>query len=295
MNDTTLAIDLAKTVFEVAVSTRPGAVNRRRRLTRKQLSRFVEQQPPSTILLEACSSSHYWGRRFQESGHHVLLLHPQDVARYRKGQKTDRTDAKAILEAHRNEDIQPVPIKSPDQQALTSLHRLRSRWMAVRTAGLNTIRGLLREFGLPIPVGAKRVVPQVTAWLDEGTVHPALAPVLRDAVHEIRDLETRIHGVETQLASLGADMDTVQRLRTVPGIGLLTATALVAFVGSPRRFPSGRRFASYLGLVPKEFSSGAVRRRGHIHKRGDVYLRTLLIHGARSDRRGDTPITSVAL
>lgn len=184
MNDTTLAIDLAKTVFEVAVSTRPGAVSRRRRLTRKQLSRFVEQQAPATILLEACSSSHYWGRRFQEIGHHVLLLHPQDVARYRKGQKTDRTDAKALLEAHRNEDIQPVPIKSPDQQALTSLHRLRSRWMASRTAGLNTIRGLLREFGLPIPVGATRVVPQVTAWLDEGTVHPALAPVLRDAVQD---------------------------------------------------------------------------------------------------------------
>jgi len=282
MNDTILAIDLAKTVFEVAVSNRPGTVARRRRLTRGQFWRFVEKEPPTTILMEACSSAHYWGQRFEQIGHQVLLLPPYDVAKYRKGQKTDRTDAKALLEAHRNEDIRPVPIKSPDQQALTSLHRLRSRWMASRTAGLNTIRGLLREFGLPIPVGAKRVVPQVTAWLDDDTVHPALAPVLRDAVQEIRDLEGRIQRIETQLGALGVQMEDVRRLRTVPGIGLLTGTALVAFVGSPRRFPSGRRFASFLGLVPKEFSSGGVRRLGHIHKRGDVYLRMLLIHGARS-------------
>jgi transposase len=232
--------------------------------------------------MEACGSAHYWGQRFEAMGHRVRLLPAHDVARYRKGQKTDRNDAKAMLEAYRNEEVQPVPIKSPDQQALASLHRLRSRWVASRTAGLNTIRGLLREFGLPIPVGATRVVPQVTAWLEDDTIHPALAPILRDAVQEVRDIEDRMRRVETQLAALGAQMEEVRRLRTIPGIGLITATALVATVGSPRRFRTGRRFASFLGLVCKEFSSGSARRRGHIHKRGDVYLRTLLIHGARS-------------
>jgi transposase len=232
--------------------------------------------------MEACSSAHHWGRCFERIGHHVLLLPPHDVAKYRKGQKTDRTDAKALLEAHRNEEICPVPIKSTDQLAMTSLHRLRSRWMASRTAGLNTIRGLLREFGCHIPVGASHVLPQVTAWLDDGSIHPALAPILRDALDEIRDLEARIRRLETQLEVLAKGMDDVRRLRSVPGIGLLTATALVAFVGSPQRFPTGRCFASFLGLVPKEFSSGHIRRRGSIPKRGDIYLRTLLIHGARA-------------
>jgi transposase len=159
---------------------------------------------------------------------------------------------------------------------------MRSRWKGTRTSALNTVRGLLREFGLPIPVGAKQVVPQVTAWLGDGVIHPVIGPPLREMLDEIRQLEVQIKGIEVQLEAISLQMPDVARLRTIPGIGLLTSTALVAFVGSPHRFRSGRRFASFLGLVPKEFSSGSTRRRGHIHKRGDTYLRMLLVHGARA-------------
>lgn len=282
MYNTTLAIDLAKNVFEVAASTNPGTVDRRRRLTRNQLTRFVENEMPSTILMEACGSAHHWARRFERIGHHVLLLPAHDVAKYRKGQKTDRADAKAILEAHRNDQVHPVPIKSTDQQALGSLHRLRARWMATRTSALNNVRGILREFGFAIPLGATQVVPKVLAWLADGAIHPLLAPSIREALEEIGQLEQRIKSVERQLEAISSDVPDVARLRTIPGVGLLTATAIVAFVGSPHRFRSGRKFASFLGLVPKEFSSGNKRRRGHIHKRGDAYLRMLLVHGARA-------------
>lgn len=282
MKHTTVAIDLAKTVFEVAISERAGQVSRRRRMTRAQISRFASEGPQSTILMEACGSAHFWGREFRRCGHEVRLLPAHHVARYRIGEKTDRRDAKALLEADRNEEIFPVPIKTTDQQVMASLHRLRSRWMSSRTAGLNTLRGLLREFGLTIPVGSKRVVPQVLSWLRDGTIHPGLAPVLEEAAQEVLDLEGRIRVCERQLEALAQSSDAVRRLRSIPGIGLLTATAFVSFIGDPRRFRNGRRFSSYLGLVPKEFSSGRTIRRGSIHKRGDGYLRTLLIHGARS-------------
>lgn len=283
MKSTTIALDVAKSVFEVAVSNRPGRIETRRRLSRGSLIPFLAQQEPATVLLEACGSAHHWARRIRSLGHEVRLLPAHDVRRYRRGSKTDRADAKAILEAVRNEDILPVPIKSVEQQALTALHRLRSRWIATRTARINTVRGVLRELGLPIPVGARSVVPRVHEWIDEdGTIPLVLSSALTDACDEIGELETRIHGVEKQLDAISRHSEDIQRLRTIPGIGLLTATALVAFLGDARRFPNGRRFASYLGLVPREHSSGQVRRLGRITKRGDRYLRTLMIHGARA-------------
>jgi transposase len=284
MKDTIFAIDLAKSVFEVAVSQHPGRVSQQRRLTRSQLPRFMGKQSPATVLMEACGSAHYWGREFQRLGHQVRLLPAHDVARYRQGNKTDAADTKAILEAGRNEKIRAVPVKSIDQQALTALHRLRSRWMATRTARINTIRGVLREFGLLIPMGATKVVPQVRAWIDdpEGGVPPSLGSTLGEACDEIGELERRMRLVETQLETLGKQIDAVALLRTIPGVGPLTSTALVAFVGDVTRFPSSRHFAGYLGLTPREKSSGSIRRLGGITKHGDVYLRTLLIHGARS-------------
>jgi transposase len=284
MKDTIFAIDLAKSVFEVAVSQHPGRVSQQRRLTRSQLPRFMGKQSPATVLMEACGSAHYWGREFQRLGHQVRLLPAHDVARYRQGNKTDAADTKAILEAGRNEKIRAVPVKSIDQQALTALHRLRSRWMATRTARINTIRGVLREFGLLIPMGATKVVPQVRAWIDdpEGGVPPSLGSTLGEACDEIGELERRMRLVETQLETLGKQIDAVALLRTIPGVGPLTSTALVAFVGDVTRFPSSRHFAGYLGLTPREKSSGSIRRLGGITKHGDVYLRMLLIHGARS-------------
>ena len=206
------------------------------------------------------------------------------MQRYRDGNKTDRTDTKALLEASRNEDIRPVPLKSVAQQSLTSLHRLRSSWMSTRTARINTLRGLLRELGLTIPVGAKKVVPSVIALLadPQSDVPIALRPLLGEACEEIGELEARIKTAERQLEALGKEIPAVGWLRSIPGVGLLTATALVAFVGDVRRFPTALHFACYLGLTPRERSSGTQRRLGRISKRGDTYLRCLLTHGARA-------------
>jgi transposase len=163
------------------------------------------------------------------------------------------------------------------------LHRTRSAWLATRTARINLVRSTLREFGITIPVGARNVVPKVTSLLDPSSIVPSVVrPVLESVCAEIRELEQHIRSVEVQLRLLVGDIPAAQRLMTIPGIGLLTATALVAFVGDAGRFRSGRRFASYLGLTPRERSSGFVRRLGAISKRGDAYLRMLLTHGARA-------------
>lgn len=284
MKRTTIAIDLAKSVFEVAVSDRPGRVAERHRLSRSRLLPFLAAKSPATVLLEACGSSHYWAREIQRFDHRVLLLPPHITRKYVHRDKTDRSDAKALLEAYRNKEIRPVPVKSVPQQALASLHRLRSAWLSARTARLNTLRGLLREFGLTIPVGARNVLPRLTLLLGdaEAPLPDLMRPALAETVQEIRDLEQRIRKIELQLRSLASQIPTAARLETVPGIGLLTATALVAMVGDIRRFPSARHFASYIGLTPKEHSSGSRRRLGAISKRGDIYMRMLLIHGARA-------------
>lgn len=284
MQDTTIAVDLAKSVFEIAISRRPGKVAERHRLSRGQFARLLGAHPPATLVMEACGTAHFWGREAEARGHRVVLLPPQAVRPYVLRNKTDGADAKALLEAVRNETIRPVPVKSVDQHVLGALHRLRSTWMATRTARLNTLRGLLRELGFAIPVGARQVVPFVQALVSdaESTFPGALRGIFTEAAREIGELETRIRAVEHQLECLASECPQITRLRTIPGVGLLTATALVAFVGEVSRFPSGRHFASYLGLTPRESSSGLHRHLGRISKRGDPYLRMLLIHGARA-------------
>jgi transposase len=284
MESTTIAVDLAKSVFEVAVSRRPGQVSERHRLSRSQFSRFLVDRAPATVVMEACGTAHFWGREAGVRGHRVVLLPPHAVRPYVLRNKTDGADAKGLLEASRNEGIRAVPVKSVEQHVLAGLHRMRSAWMATRTARLNTLRGLLRELGFTIPVGARQVVPQVWALVSDADsgIPDALRPVLAEAAREIGELETRIGQVERSLEAMARASDIVVRLRTIPGVGLLTATALLAFVGDVQRFPSARHFASYLGLTPRESSSGLRRRLGAISKRGDPYLRMLLIHGARS-------------
>jgi transposase len=244
----------------------------------------MAQQPKATVVMEACGSSHHWGRKLAALGHQVTLLPPHHVRPYVRGNKTDRTDAKGILEASRNADIHPVPVKSVAQQAITSLHRLRSGWMRERTARLNALRGLLRELGVFIPLGARQVVPTLWALIEDADsdVPDALRPIFAEACREVREIEARIKLVERQLEQTAQQLPVVALLQTIPGVGLLTASALVAFLGDIQRFPSARHLASYLGLTPREFSSGLKRRLGRISKRGDGYLRTLLIHGARS-------------
>ena len=284
MNSTTIAVDVAKSVFEVAVSEQPGEVRERQRLSRERFRRFLAERPPATVLMEACGSAHHWARQAQAHGHRAVLVPPHVVRPYVLRNKTDRTDTKGLLEAFRNEDVRPVPVKSETQQALAALHRLRSMWLAARTVRINTVRGLLREFGLIMPIGAHHVVPHVATLLEDAdsVVPGLLRPALADAATDIREIEARLRAIERQLESVASENVVVRQLRTIPGIGLLTATALVATVGDVARFPSGRHFASYLGLTPREASTALRRRLGAISKRGDTYLRMLLIHGARS-------------
>jgi len=282
--DTLVAVDLAKSVFELAVSHHPGQVARQKRYSRQQFPLALAQLPQATVVMEACGSAHYWARRVQALGHKAVLLPPHAVRPYVRRNKTDRNDTKGMLEAYRNDEIRPVPVKSVAQQTLASLHRLRSGWLAERTARINTLRGLLREFGIVIPLGAHHAVPSAWAHIEdaESEIPDPLRPALAEICSEIRELERRVKMIERQLAALATQTPAVARLMTIPGVGLIIATALVAFVGDIQRFPSGRHFASYLGLTPRESSSGLRRRLGAISKRGDVYLRTLLIHGARA-------------
>ena len=285
MNTTQVAVDLAKSVFEVAVSHRPGRVHESHRLSRSRFQKFFAVREPAEVLMEACGTAHHWGRTFEAMGHRVRLLPPGDVSRYRDGNKTDRADAKALLEAARNEKIDPVPVKSLDQQAIAALHRVRSGYLQTRTARINAVRGHLREFGVMIPLGASRVVPLARAALENDAVPAYLGEVLEEVLTEIELLADKAKAVQGSLEHLSKQMPEVRLLMTIPGIGVLTATALVSFVGDVRRFRSGRQLAAYLGLTPREFSSGSKRRLGRITKRGNSYVRMMLIHGARSALR----------
>ena len=284
MNSTTIAVDVAKSVFEIAVSHHPGRIASRHRLSRSRLLEFFAQQAPSTIILEACGSAHHWARQLQALGHSVQLLPPRYVKPYVRRSKTDRADASALLEAARNKEIRPVPVKSVSQQAIASLHRLRSAWMATRTSRINAIRGILRELGIALPLGSAHIKPRVSSLLDDpGSPLPEmLRSALAETLAEIRDLERRVDDVERQLRAVAAQTPVVAQLMSIQGIGLLSATALVAAVGDIQRFRTCRHFAGFLGLTPREHSSGLKRRLGSISKSGDTYLRTLLIHGGRS-------------
>lgn len=283
MQHTTIAVDVAKSVFQIAISHHPGRVDEEHRLSRARFLRFFANRPASTVLLEACGSAHHWGRALEQLGHTVRLLPPHETRRYVRRTKTDRTDAHALLEAARNEEIHAVPIKSETQQAVASLHRIRTTWLRTRTARFNTLRGLLREFGITIPVGPRHVVPRVMALIADADspVPMSLRTPLAELCDEIFILTNRLKDLERHLAAVAEQLPQVALLRTIPGIGLLNATALVACVGDVRRFPTGRHFASYLGLTPREHSSGGRRRLGAITKQGDQYLRTLLIHAGR--------------
>lgn len=282
MNTTQIAVDLAKSVFQVSVSHAPGRVDEQHRLSRRRFRNFFLHHPPARVLMEACSSAHHRGPELQSLGHQVSLLPPAHGARYRQGNKTDRADAKALLEAARNEDIIPVPLKSLDQQAINALHRVRSGYLATRTARINTVLGLLREFGHILPQRSRAFLTLAHQALDDESLPAYLRAALSQTLLEIHELQARADDLKAQLERLAPLIPSVRFLMTVPGIGILSATALVATVGDVRRFPSGRAFAAYLGLTPRESSTGASRRLGPISKRGDRYLRMLLIHGARS-------------
>lgn len=285
MDATTVAVDLAKDVFEVALANRAGRIVDRRRLTRRQFERFVEELGSgTTVVMEACGTAHYWGRRCQARGVTVRLLPVQYVRPYVRRNKTDRTDVEGMLEAHRCAGIRPVPVKTSEQQALQALHRVRTQWQATRTNRINVLRGLLREQGYPVPVGARTVLTRVMGLLDDPARDlPASLRALGLAlVEEVRALEDRVAALDRQLAAVARDQPAATRLQQIPGVGVVTATALVGAVSHIHAFPRGRDFASWLGLTPRESTTGTRRYLGRISKRGDGYLRCLLTHGARA-------------
>jgi transposase len=285
MNATTVAVDLAKSVFQIAVADDNWKVVEQHRLTRLQFQRWFENRNVRLVIMEACGSAHHWARWLAGQGIEARLLPAAYIRAYVKRNKTDAADACALLEAARCADIEPVRIKSVEQQALQGLHRIRSLWMGTRTARINALRGFCREFGLAVPQGARTGVEAISRVLaDPNSPVPLLVRgSMKLLVEEIRMLEARIGGLEKELTELAKQSLACMLLLSIPGIGLLTATAMVAATGGTvQHFKDARHFASWFGLTPKEYSSGSTRRLGRISKRGDRYLRMLLTHGARS-------------
>jgi transposase len=284
MDATTVAVDLAKTVFELAIANAQWRVVGRQRLSRSQFTRYLTQAAPMHVVMEACGMAHFWGRLAQQQGHRVTLIPPAYVRPYVRRNKTDRADAEAILEAVRSGEIPNVAVKRIEQQALVALHRVREQWITTRTARINTLRGILREHGILLPAGARGALAAVPTILEDAeTVLPLHLRTVLASVHEdVRAIEVRLAALERQLRALADADPVVTRLLTIPGIGLVTATALVGSVGHIHAFRRARQFASWLGLTPREHSSGHRRRLGSISKQGDVYLRCLLTHGARA-------------
>ena len=279
-----IGIDLAKSVFQLHGVDAHGHGVLRRQVKRAQLSAFFAQCPPCHIGMEACGSAHYWARELGKLGHTVRLIAPQFVSPYRKNDKNDGNDAEAICEALGRPTMRFVPIKDEEQQAVLCVHRARSLLVEERTALVNQLRGLLAEYGLVIPRGVARLraaLPGILEDAENGL--PLLArEVFADLYERLRGLDTHIAAYDRRITHLARTMAAAKRLMQVEGIGPLTATAVVASVGDARLFNNGRQFAAWLGLVPRQHSTGGKSRLGRITKRGDVYLRTLLVHGARS-------------
>jgi len=277
---TTLAIDLAKNVFQLHGVDSRGACQLRKRLRRGQLLGFVAQRPPCLVAMEACASAHYWGREFIKLGHRVKLIPPQYVKPFVRGNKTDSNDAEGICEAALRPKMPSVAVKSVEQQAVLCEHRIRQLLESQRKQLSNHLRGLLAEFGI--------VIPKSSAVLKKGLAEaieraPArLRPVLNEAHQRLRDLQRQCQEQTRRIEQLAADTPLCQRFMKERGVGPIIASAYAATVGSPRHYHNGRQVSASLGLVPKQYSSGEEPQLLGISKRGDKYLRTLLIHGARS-------------
>jgi transposase len=275
-----IGIDLAKSVFQLALADKHHHIIGSKRLSRSQFKAYFVNHPPVHIIMETCGSANYWARSFIAQGHEVTLLPAQYVKPYVRRNKTDRNDAIALIEASRNAELHSVPVKSEHQQALQSLHRLRTQYMRTRNARINTLRGMLREFGVTVPMGPRAAIKGAMAALEQ--LPELLRPAVCAVIEELHELEQRMKAIEQQFkAEVKAD-PVLQRFMQIAGVGLLTATATRAAVPTPSQFRNGRQFSAWLGLTPREYSSGDHRYLGRITKRGDKYLRTLFVHGARS-------------
>ena len=285
-----VALDLAKNLIQVHAVDAAGRAVVRKPLRRAQLLPFFRDLPPCEVGMEACASAHHWGRQLQAMGHRVQLLPPQYVKPFLLGQKNDANDAAAICTAMSHPQIPRVTVKTIAQQDMQALHRVRAARMKQRTALINQTRGLLAEYGLVIPQGAgalRRALPELLEDADNGLSFD-FRQLLAELYDDLVAIDQRVAELTRRIERTVRGSDDGRRLLEIPGIGPLTASALIATVGDARQFRNGRQMAAFLGLVPRQHSSGGKTRLLGIHKRGDSYLRGLLVHGARSVLRTAT-------
>lgn len=284
MKITTMGIDLAKAVFQVHGVDERGRVAVRKQLKRSDMSSYFANLETCLIGLEACGSAHHWARKLQGFGHTVKLMSPQFVKPYVKTNKNDTADAEAICEAVSRPNMRFVSVKTVEQQAILSVHRARAGFVKARTAQANQIRGLLSEFGVVIPQGIHSIVKRIPEILEDGEngLPGTMRNLLERLTENLKEMDRQADDLEKQIQLWHRENEASRRLAEIPGIGPITASAIVATVGKAREFKNGRQLAAWMGLVPRQNSSGGKQNLLGISKRGDTYLRTLLIHGARS-------------
>jgi transposase len=282
MEVNTIGIDLAKRIFQIHGVDKNGKTVLKKKLMRDQVLIFMTNLPKCLVGMEACGGAHHWAREISKLGHEVKLMAPQFVKPYVKSNKNDQADSEAICEAVARPNMRFVTVKSIEQQDILSIHRIRERLVKNQTALANEIRGLLAEFGLIIPQGINKVTEKLTDILNSGKLSGISYQTFSDLREEFLANRTKINELEKRLMEIAKQYDAYKQLTDIPGIGLITATALIATVGNANCFKNGRQLSAWLGLVPKQHSSGGKEKLLSISKRGNVYLRTLLIQGARA-------------
>jgi len=284
MKITTIGIDLAKAVFQIHGVDERGKVAVRKQLKRAEMSSYFANLEPCLIGMEACGSAHHWARKLEGYGHTVKLMAPQFVKPYVKTNKNDMADAEAICEAVSRPNMRFVAMKTVEQQAILSVHRARQGFVKARTAQGNQIRGLLSEFGIVIPQGIRSIMKQVPEILEDGEngLPGTMRNLLERLTENLKEMDRQAKELEVQIQVWHRENEASRKLAEIPGLGPITASAIVATVGDAREFKNGRQLAAWMGLVPRQHSSGGKQTLLGISKRGDTYLRTLMIHGARA-------------
>ena len=284
MKITTIGLDIAKSVFHLVALNQVGRFIKKKQLKRKQVLAHTARLEPCTIAMEACGGANYWAREFKAQGHQVKLIAPQYVKPYVKGNKNDYNDAEAIAEAAQRPTMRFVPIKSMAQQDVQNLHRRRERLKKERTALVNQTRGLLTEYGIVINKGVaavRKALPWVLEDAENGLT-PLAREVFAELFDELQALEERLKRCERRIEAVNQENEVCRRLDEILGVGAITASATYAAAGQGKDFVNGRHFSAWLGLVPGQHSSGGKAVLLGISKRGNAYLRTLYIHGARA-------------
>jgi transposase len=276
-----LAIDLGKNSFHLHGINSDGAVISRK-VGRAKLEATVVELCPAVIAMEACASAHYWGRRFEAARLQVRLINPRFVKPFVRGSKNDAVDAEAIFEAASRPTMRFVPVKTGEQQDLQSLHRVRERLIVQRTSLINHARGLLAEYGVVLPKGPWRFREQAPLAIAEADLSGLARELFADLLDQLRDVEARLSKLDARIVAICREHEACRRLAALPGVGPVIATALVAAVDDGRHFRSGRELAAWIGLVPRQYTTGGKPRLGGIGRRANHYLRRQLIHGARA-------------